>query len=69
MPFLDILNDIERSGICRREFWFELRDIRNTLAHEYSDELERHCESVNSLIRLLPKMISVQQNLKEAETV
>ncbi len=36
-PFLDILNRLEAMNIVCVDKWFELRDIRNEIAHDYDD--------------------------------
>jgi len=34
-PFLDILNSLEKINILNVDEWFELREIRNEIAHNY----------------------------------
>ena len=34
-PFLDILNQIEKMDIISVDEWFEIRDLRNEIAHDY----------------------------------
>jgi uncharacterized protein with HEPN domain len=36
-PFLDILNQLERIDIVNVDDWFEIRDLRNEIAHDYDD--------------------------------
>ena len=48
-PFLDILNGLEKSSIVNVEKWFELREIRNEIAHDYEDN-ECHGKDVINLI-------------------
>ena len=36
-PFLDILNQLEKIDIVDVEEWFELRDLRNEIAHDYEN--------------------------------
>ena len=45
-PFLDILNSLEKLDILEVDEWFELREIRNEIAHDYEDN---HNLSVNIL--------------------
>jgi uncharacterized protein YkuJ len=37
IPFLDILNQLERIDIVNIDDWFEIRDLRNEIAHDYDD--------------------------------
>ncbi|MDQ6991929.1 MAG: hypothetical protein Q9M31_00505 [Mariprofundus sp.] len=45
-PFLDILNQIERMNIIDVDAWFEIRDLRNEIAHDYEDN---DCVAINIL--------------------
>ena len=36
-PFLDILNQLEKMDIIFVDDWFEIRDLRNAIAHDYED--------------------------------
>lgn len=36
-PFLDILNQLEALDIINVDEWFEIRDLRNEIAHDYED--------------------------------
>lgn len=35
-PFIDLLNRLEKMGFLEVNDWFEVRDIRNEISHEYS---------------------------------
>lgn len=48
-PFLDILNGLEKSNILDVEKWFELREIRNEIAHDYEDN-DAHGKEVINMI-------------------
>ena len=48
-PFLDILSALEKINILSIDAWFELREIRNEIAHEY-DESDGHGQAVLNLI-------------------
>ena len=39
-PFLDILNQLEAIDIINVDEWFEIRDLRNEIAHDYEDNDE-----------------------------
>lgn len=48
--FIDKLNRLEKLGALRSATeWLELRQLRNTLAHEYSDRPEDLTEGINLL--------------------
>jgi hypothetical protein len=36
-PFLDILHSLEKIDLLSVDDWFELREIRNEIAHDYED--------------------------------
>ncbi len=52
-PFLDILNRLEAMNVLIVDNWFELRDLRNEITHEYDDNKE-------SIIAVL-NMINLQK--------
>ncbi len=48
--FLDILNRLEQLGAIESAYsWQELRDIRNDIAHEYSENTKENISSLNEL--------------------
>lgn len=50
MAFIDKLNRLEKLGALRSTTeWLELRQLRNTLAHEYSDDAGELAEGINTL--------------------
>ena len=48
-PFLDILNSLEKLNILNVDEWFELREIRNEIAHDYEDNEELALNIINSI--------------------
>jgi uncharacterized protein with HEPN domain len=48
-PFLDILNSLEKLNILNVDEWFELREIRNEIAHNYDDNTETALNIINSV--------------------
>jgi len=44
-PFLDLLNSLEKLQILNVDEWFELREIRNEIAHDY-DESEHNARNI-----------------------
>jgi Fe2+ transport system protein B len=48
--FIDILNMFEKFGfIDDADFWVELRQTRNAIAHEYPDNLEKLAVDLNAV--------------------
>ena len=50
-PFLDILNSLEKINILNVEEWFELREIRNEIAHNYENNENVARNIINSIYR------------------
>ena len=51
-PFLDILNDLEKMNIIDVENWFEIRDLRNEIAHDYEDNDFVAIEILNTIYEI-----------------
>jgi len=51
-PFLDILNQLEKMEIVDVDEWFEIRDLRNEIAHEYEDNDNVAIDILNMIYRL-----------------
>lgn len=50
MAFIDKLNRLEKLGaLPSAARWLELRALRNTLAHEYSDNADELAQALNAL--------------------
>ena len=56
-PFLDILNSLEKMEIIDVDNWFELRDLRNEIAHNYDD-------NENSAIYILNRVYELKDELQ-----
>jgi len=65
MPFLDILNKLERVGVLDVESWRRLRDSRNELAHNYDDEPNEMAEAINKIYREKDKLVEIYFRLKD----
>jgi len=48
-PFLDILNQLEKMGVLNVDEWFEIRDLRNEISHEY-DNSEQTARNILNMI-------------------
>lgn len=51
-PFLDILNQLEVIDIIDVDEWFEIRDLRNEIAHDYEDNDEIAVNILNTIYKL-----------------
>lgn len=51
-PFLDILNQLEVIDIINVDEWFEIRDLRNEIAHDYDDNDEIAINILNTIYKL-----------------
>ena len=51
-PFLDILNQLEVIDIINVDEWFEIRDLRNEIAHDYEDNDEIAINILNTIYKL-----------------
>ena len=49
-PFLDILNQLEKIDIVDVEEWFELRDLRNEIAHDYENNDYLAIDILNNIL-------------------
>jgi hypothetical protein len=50
MPFIDILNSLEKLSIIKSaEQWLKLREIRNLVTHEYSGNEQEMVDALNEL--------------------
>jgi len=65
MPFLDILNRLEKVGVLEVESWRRLRDSRNELAHNYDDEPNEMAEAINKVYREKDKLVEIYFRLKD----
>jgi len=48
-PFLDILNQLESMDIIDVDEWFEIRDLRNEIAHDYENSDFVAIDIINSI--------------------
>lgn len=68
--FIDILNRLEKLDLISDiEGWFELRRLRNELAHEYEDDKGANAEAItliyNSADRLKTYFLTIQTKMQE----
>jgi len=64
-PFLDILNSLERIDVLDVEEWFEIRDLRNEIAHEYEDSENMAINILNTIYELKQELEKILHRIKE----
>ena len=64
-PFLDILNGLEKIGVLQVDEWFELREIRNEIAHNYENKPGAACNIVNGIYLYKGKLKQIMDALRE----
>ncbi len=58
-PFLDLLNRLEQMEIINVDEWFEIRDLRNDISHEYEENEHVAVEILNTIYRLKDELKAV----------
>jgi hypothetical protein len=64
-PFLDILNRLEVIEIINVDEWFEMRDLRNEIAHDYEDNSEVAINILNSIYKLKNDIKSILDSISK----
>ncbi len=64
-PFLDILYDLEKLGYVNVEDWYEFRDLRNEISHNYEDNEKVVINIVNFIWKNLGKFEEIIKKIKE----
>ena len=64
-PFLDILNQLEKMNIVNVEEWFEIRDLRNEIAHDYDAKESIAIEIINSIYELKSELKEILDSIKQ----
>ena len=63
-PFLDILNGLEKSNIVNVEKWFELREIRNEIAHDYENNDSHGKDVINLIYNNKNELVKIVEAIK-----
>ncbi len=64
-PFIDILTRLEKLGVITdAEDWQVLRNIRNTIAHEYPGSVEQTVTALNLLLEMLPVIRRMYERIR-----
>lgn len=64
MPFIDILNKLERIELINSSSdWIDYRNLRNTLTHDYPDNTTEIIEAIEKAISVYDEMIKIYNKL------
>ena len=64
-PFLDILNRLEEMDIIDVDEWFELRELRNQIAHEYENNEEIAIKIINLIYENLIEFEDILRKIQK----
>jgi len=65
LTMVDVLNLAERYELgISKEKWFELRELRNLIVHEYEDQTEKIAETINRIYNELIYIVKLLNKLK-----
>ena len=64
MSFIDRLNRLEELGFVKKDEWMYLREIRNSVAHEYFSNIYQIVDSLNELYSSVDKIKAIYENIK-----
>jgi len=65
-PFLDILNELEKIDIIQVDEWFEMRDLRNEIAHDYGEDKAISIEIINAIYELKTELKNILDSIDNA---
>lgn len=63
-PFLDILNQLEKIDIIDVDEWFEIRDLRNEIAHDYEDNDLEAINILNTIYKLRNELKNILESIE-----
>lgn len=66
-PFLDILNQLERIDIVDVDEWFEIRDLRNEIAHNYDDNETLVIDILNTIYSLKDELKHILKQIEKSK--
>jgi len=62
--FLELLMEIEKEGIIDVDTWSDFRKMRNLIAHDYPEDVEKKVEAINYLIENAPVLMEVVRKIE-----
>jgi len=63
-PFLDLLERFEKLEILEIDDWFEFREIRNEIAHEYENNQNKAVDIINKIYQVKHKLKEIINKIK-----
>jgi hypothetical protein len=63
-PMIDVLNILEKLDILKRDDWERLREIRNSIAHEYPYNVQEQIENIMLAINGYEILKQIYNNIK-----
>jgi len=64
-PFLDILNRLESMDIIDVDEWFEIRDLRNEIAHDYDANDETAINVLNTIYKIKNELANILEEIEK----
>jgi hypothetical protein len=64
IPMIDILNILERLDILQKDDWESLREIRNSLTHEYPFSTQERVQNIQLALDGYKKLKQIYKNIK-----
>jgi len=66
LPFLDVLGTLEKYQVIHsRTEWQFFRNLRNSLAHEYPEDIEQTVQALNTLYEQWPRMEAMYVQVRD----
>src|SRR3989339_622517 len=63
---IDLLNRLEQLGIIpHAKTWLELRQLRNILSHEYSNDMETNVNIINLMLKNIATIVQLFNQIKQ----
>ena len=63
-PMIDVLNILEKYSILKKDDWEKLREIRNSIAHEYPYSMQERVENIDLALNGYEILKQVYKNIK-----
>jgi hypothetical protein len=63
-PMIDILNILEQHSILKKDDWERLREIRNSIAHEYPYSIQERVENIYLALDGYEILKQIYKNIK-----
>jgi len=64
IPMIDVLNFLEKFDILQRDDWERLREIRNSIAHEYPYNIQERVENIKLALDGYESLKQIYTNIK-----